>query len=374
MDVNQIVLREINLPLVNAFETSFGITQKRRILLVEVHSGETVGWGECVAGEGPYYGYETVDTAWTVLTQWIFPNVLGRIFESPKELSSVVRMIRGHPMAKACVEGALWDIYSQRLRVPLWRLIGGTREEIPCGAALGIQENPEVLLDKIGQEIESGYQKIKIKIKPGWDVDIVKLVRENFAEIPLMVDANSAYTLEDLAHLKQLDEYNLLMIEQPLSYDDLMNHATLQEQLKTPICLDESIRHTRDMALAYDLKACQMVNIKIGRVGGLQEARLVHDFCQRSGIPVWCGGMLETGIGRAQNIALSTLSNFTIPGDISASKRYYARDTVSPPIEVTADGYIKASGRPGIGYEPDLDCIEDFTVRREEFKQRPIHY
>jgi len=374
MDVNQIVLREINLPLVNAFETSFGITQKRRILLVEVHSDETVGWGECVAGEGPYYGYETVDTAWTVLTQWIFPNVLGCIFESPEEFSSVVGMIRGHPMAKACVEAALWDIHSQRLRVPLWRLIGGTREEIPCGAALGIQENPEVLLDKIGQEIESGYQKIKIKIRPGWDVNVVKQVREHFSEIPFMVDANSAYTLEDIEHLKQLDDYNLLMIEQPLPYDDLMDHATLQEQLKTPICLDESIRHTRDMALAYELKACQMVNIKIGRVGGLQEARRVHDFCQSSGIPVWCGGMLETGIGRAQNIALSTLSNFTIPGDVSASKRYYARDTVSPPIEMMADGHIRASGRPGIGYEPDLDCIEDFTVRREEFKQKSLQY
>ncbi|MDA2925829.1 o-succinylbenzoate synthase [Acidobacteria bacterium AH-259-G07] len=367
MKIGEIILREIRLSLVNFFETSFGRTHERRVLLVEVRCGDTAGWGECTAGEGPFYSYETVDTAWTILTHFVLPRIVHGSFESPEEFPEMFAAIRGHHMAKACVEAALWDVQAQELHRPLWKLLGGTREKIPCGVSIGIQENPDALLEKIEKELEAGYHKVKIKIRPGWDVDIVRLIREHFPEISLMVDANCAYSLQDAERLKELDSFGLLMIEQPLDYDDLFHHSKLQAQIATPICLDESIRHARDAALACRLKACKIINIKIGRVGGLSEAKRVHDLCKEQGLPVWCGGMLESGIGRAHNIALSTLENFSIPGDVSASKRYYERDTVCPAVEVTPDGYILAPQAPGLGYQPDREWIDQLTVRKETF-------
>ena len=367
MKIKRITLREIRLPLVDFFETSFGRTQERRVLLVEVQGDDEAGWGECVAGEGPFYSDETVDTAWSILTQLILPPVLERSFDRPSEFQELVSRIRGHRMAKGCVEAALWDLQARELEVPLWKLFGGTREKVACGVSLGIQQSPEVLLEKIEAELQAGYQRIKIKIKPGWDVQIVRLIRDHFPDISLMVDANGAYSLEDVDQLKKLDAFGLMMIEQPLGYDDLLDHSRLQAQIDTAICLDESIRHARDAAHALELRACRIINIKMGRVGGPSEARRVHDLCQEQGIPVWCGGMLETGIGRAHNIALSTLENFSLPGDVSAAKRYYERDTVVPPIEVTSQGYIMAPQEPGLGYQPDLPWIEKLTVRRQEF-------
>ena len=367
MKIKRIVLREIRLPLVEFFETSFGRTQERRVLLVEIHGGGTVGWGECVAGEGPFYSEETVDTAWSILTQLILPRIEHWSFERPTEFPELCRDIRGHRMAKGCVEAALWDLQAQDLHLPLWKLLGGTREKIACGVSIGIQTSPAALLEKIGQELQDGYQRIKIKVKPGWDVDIVRQVRDHFPEIPLMVDANGAYSLEDADHLKRFDDFDLLMIEQPLSYDDLLDHSKLQAKLETAICLDESIRHARDAAHACQVQACRIINIKMGRLGGPSEARRVHDLCKEQGIPVWCGGMLETGIGRAHNIALSTLENFSLPGDVSASKRYYKRDTVVPAVEVTPDGFIIPPRAVGLGYEPDRPWIDKLTVRSEKF-------
>ena len=270
-------------------------------------------------------------------------------------------------MAKSCVEAALWDLKAQEKHLPLWKLWGGTREKVPCGVSIGIQRSADVLIEKIQEEVQAGYRKIKIKIKPGWDVDIVGCVRKHFSDISLMVDANGAYSLEDAEHLKKLDEFDLLMIEQPLHHDDLLEHSKLQAQIATPICLDESIRHARDAAHACELQSCKIINIKMGRVGGPSEARKVHDVCQERGVPVWCGGMLETGIGRAHNIALSTLENFSIPGDISASKRYYEHDTIRPPVEVTPEGYIIASQSPGLGYTPDREWIDELTVKTMKF-------
>lgn len=367
MKIDQIVLREIRLPMINYFETSFGRTQNRHVLLVEIVCQDKTGWGECVAGEGPFYSSETVHTAWSTLTRFILPNTVNRSFEHPSDFPSWFAKIRGHRMAKACVEAALWDLQAQQMNLPLWKLLGGVHEKISCGVSIGIQETPQVLLEKIEKELEAGYRKIKIKIKPGWDVEIVASVRSQFPDISLMVDANSAYALEDIELLRELDQFNLLMIEQPLIYDDFVDHARLQAELETPICLDESIRHSRDAAYACQLDACQIINIKMGRVGGYTEAKLVHDVSQQHGVPVWCGGMLETGIGRAHNIALSTLENFTLPGDVSASRRYYERDTVCPEVEVTSDGYIQVPQSSGLGYTPDRDWIDQVTVRTEQF-------
>lgn len=367
MRVDQVTLREVHLPLKDFFETSFGRVCQRHALLVEVRCGETGGWGECVADQGPFYSYETVTTAWSVLSEFVVPRVLHQSFETPSEFPARVQGIRGHAMAKACLEAALWDVHAQELGMPLWKLLGGTREKIACGVSIGIQEHPDLLLEKIGRELEAGYHRIKIKIKPGWDLGVLRKVRNRFPDISLMVDANSAYSLSDAEYLRGLDEFQLLMVEQPLRYDDLVDHSKLQSQMRSRICLDESIRHAHDAVHAHELGACKIVNVKMGRLGGISEARSVHDVCQQRGIPVWCGGMLETGIGRAHNVALSTLENFTLPGDVSASKRYFERDLICPPVEVTSDGYILAPEEPGLGFQPDLPWIEEVTLRRQSF-------
>ena len=321
MKIEAITLREIQMPLVHFFETSVGRTYSRRIFLLTVHCEGIDGWGECVAAEEPSYSSEWIESAWPTIKQHLAPAVLGRTLSSARESAALMSRVRGHRMAKAAVESALWDAEAQEKKQPLWKLLGGTRREIPCGVSIGIQDSVEQLLDKIANELAAGYRRIKLKVKPGWDVNVLERVRSRWSEILLSCDANSAYTLDEVEHLRKFDQFNLLMIEQPLWNDDLYYHARLQRELRTAICLDESIRHARDAAAAVETGACRIINIKVGRVGGMTEAKKVHDVCQANNVPVWCGGMLEAGVGRVHNVAISTLENFRLPGDVSASKR-----------------------------------------------------
>ena len=369
MKVERIALRQIRMPLVHFFETSFSRTYERNIILVEVESQGATGWGEVTAGENPFYNEEWTESAWLILRDFVAPRVLGREIAGAAEIAGLTAHIRGHRMARGGLETAVWDLEARVAGVPLWRQIGGgARREIPCGVSIGIQDSVEQLLDKIDRELADGYQRIKIKIKPGWDVDVVRRVRERFPSIKLMADANSAYTLADAAHLRKLDDYYLMMIEQPLGHDDIIDHAALQAQLQTPICLDECIRTARHAAQAVNMRACGIINIKLGRVGGFAEARKVHDVAQAAGIPVWCGGMLEAGVGRAHNIALSTLPDFVLPGDVSASRRYWKRDIIQPAVETTPNGTIAISDGPGFGYALDLDYLRAITVREETLR------
>jgi O-succinylbenzoate synthase len=365
MRINSLTLRELRMPLLAPFETSFGRTIDRRVFLVEADLDGVSGWGEVTAGETPSYNPETIDTSWLVMEQFLWSAVKGREFSAAADVAHLLAHIRGHRMARAAIENACWDAEAKGKGIPLWRLIGGTRSAIPCGVSIGIQESIAALLTKIESELAAGYQRIKIKIKPGWDVQTVAAVRERFPNIKLMVDANAAYQLSNADHLKRLDDYYLMMVEQPLAWDDIYEHAQLQKQLQTPICLDESIEHVGHARAAIELAACQIVNIKLGRVGGFTSARAVHDFCYERGIPVWCGGMLESGIGRAHNVALSTLPNFCLPGDVSASKRYWAEDIIEPEVEITPQGTIIAPTAAGIGFEPRLALIQKLTVRKE---------
>ncbi len=367
MRIDRIELRQIQLPLVHFFETSFGRTTVRRILLLRAECAGVTGWGEATCGESPLYNYETPETAWHILSDFLIPGTLGRDLAGPGEIASRFKPIRGHNMAKAALENALWDIEAQQKGVALSRLIGGTLKEIPCGVSIGIQNSVEELLDKIQVELSAGYQRIKIKIKPGWDVDVLERVRERFPRIVLSVDANSAYSLADLDHLKSFDRFNLLMIEQPLHWNDIIDHAALQRELKTAICLDESIHDADDARKAIEAGACKIINIKLGRVGGFTSAKQVHDVCRARHVPVWCGGMLESGVGRAHNIAMSTLSGFTLPGDVSASRRYWREDIIDPEVTVSPNGTIRVPQAPGLGYTPSLERIERAAVRKESF-------
>jgi O-succinylbenzoate synthase len=366
LKLDRLILREIRMPLVSFFETSFGRTYERRIILVEVRSDGASGWGEVTAGENPFFNEETTETAWHIIKDFVAPRVLHAELQSPGEIRDRTRHIRGHHMACAAVENAAWEMQARSAGTPLWRHLGGVHQEIACGVSIGIKNTVDELLETIGKEVAAGYQRIKVKIKPGWDVQVIARIRERFPHIKLMADANSAYTLADAGHLKQLDRFYLMMIEQPLPYYDFCDHARLQEQLETPVCLDEVIRSAHVAEQAIRMKACRIINIKLGRVGGFSEARRVHDACQAAGIPVWCGGMLESGVGRAHNIALSTWANFILPGDVSASQRYWKRDVILPPVEVTPQGTIVASERPGLGFDLDFEYLESLTVRREE--------
>jgi O-succinylbenzoate synthase len=367
LKIDQIVLRQLRMPLVHFFETSFSRTYERNIVVVEVISEGLSGWGEITAGENPFYNEEWTDSAWLIAKSYVAPRVIGREIAGAHEVDTLTRHIRGHNMARGGVEAAVWDLQARRNGVPLWKEIGGgVRREIPCGVSIGIQDSVEQLIGKIETELAAGYQRIKMKIKPGWDVDVVRQVRERFPAIRLMADANSAYSLADAARLKALDDFYLMMIEQPLAHDDIIDHAILQPQLETPICLDECIRSAHHAEQAIRLKAGRIVNIKLGRVGGFTEAKRVHDICEAASIPVWCGGMLEAGIGRAHNIALATLPNFTLPGDVSASKRYWKRDIIAPEVEVSSSGTIAVRDQPGFGYELDRDFMKHVTVREEE--------
>ena len=365
MRVRQICLREIRMPLVSPFETSFERTTERHILLVQAEVDGVTGWGEVTAGETPFYSYETVETARHILRDFIWPIVRDREFGSAADVWDALAPIRGHNMAKAGLETALWDAEAKQKGIPLWQLLGGTRDEIPCGVSIGIQPSIDQLIARVEKELAAGYQRIKIKIKPGWDVKPAEALRQRFPRIRLMVDANSAYRLEDAPLLKQLDQFFLIMIEQPLGWDDLYAHAALQKQLETPICLDECIHSEADARAGIELGACRIINVKLGRVGGHWMARKIQDLCQARSVPVWCGGMLEAGIGRAHNIAMSTLSNFTLPGDVSASRRYWAQDIIEPEVEVTVKGTIRVPNAPGIGYTPRLDRIEALTHSKE---------
>jgi O-succinylbenzoate synthase len=367
MKIKRVEIREIRLPLVHFFEASFGRTTVRRIVLVRVEADGLTGWGEVACGEEPFYSHETPETAWHILRDFLIPWSLGREWATASAIAPRFRPIRGHNMAKAALENALWDIEAQQNGVPLAKLLGGTLQEIPCGVSIGIQNSVEELLEKIQRELDAGYQRVKVKIKPGWDVEVLERIRHKFPRIALMADANSAYTLADLPRLKSLDRFYLMMVEQPLGWDDLLDHAKLQRELATPICLDESIHGADDARKAIEIGACKIINVKLGRVGGFTAARQVHEVCRAKNVPVWCGGMLESGIGRAHNIALSTLPGFTLPGDVSASRRYWTQDIIEPEVMVTPQGTIQVPQTPGLGYTPNLERIEKATVRKEAF-------
>ena len=365
MKIEAIHMREVNMPLAYPFETSFGVTTGRRILLVEIEADGFSAWGECVAGEHPYFSDEMVDTAWHITETELAPRLLGKEIGSGRDCPALFEQVRGHRMAKAALENAVWELDAQRQGISLAKLLGGTRETIPCGVSIGIQPTPAKLMEKIETEVAAGYQRIKLKCKPGWDVKIFEQVRERWPNILLSCDANSAYRLDDADHIASWDRFNLLMIEQPLWYDDFYFHARLQKRLGTAICLDECIRNRRDAQAALELGSGKIINIKVGRVGGFTEAIAIHNVAQQHGIPVWCGGMLETGIGRAHNIALSSLPNFSLPGDVSASKRYWTEDIIEPEVTVSATGEITVPTTPGRGFEVQPDRIEKITVRKK---------
>ena len=369
--IREITLHEIRLPLREPFRISSGLCTERRIMLLKVSDADGVSvWSECVAGEMPNYASETIDTAWMVITEYVAPRVFAEEYEQPAHVRPALNLnFRGHNMAKAAVEMASWALVAERDGIPLARLLGGTRTEIPTGISIGIQSSPEVLVERVGRALADGYRKIKIKIEPGRDIDYLHAVRNAYPDAPLMADANNAYSLNDAAHLKQLDPLHLVMIEQPLAYDDIVRHAELQRMLSTPICLDESITSVDRAEDMITLRSGRIINIKAGRVGGLQQARAIHDLCEKHGIPVWCGGMLESGVGRAYNVALASLPNFRIPGDLSPSSRYWERDVVTPEWTMSGDGIMQVPlDRPGIGVTVDADRVDNLTVRTQTLR------
>ena len=363
-------LRVVRLPLVRFFETSFGRIDDRTFLVVTVEDDGAIGYAECVADAHPYYSAETTATAWHIIRDFIAPIVLGRPFAHPREIFDSLAVIRGHNMAKAAVEMAAWDLFARQLGLPLSSVLGGRRSHVESGVSIGIQPTIDNLLNRIEAELGDGYRRVKIKIKPGWDLEPVERIRGAFGDIPLMVDANAAYRLTDARHLQSLDAFSLMMIEQPLEYDDVRDHAALQRQLQTPICLDESLHSVRSAAEAIELGACRIINIKPGRVGGHQQSILLHDLAADHDIPVWHGGMLESGIGRAHNLHLSTLPNFRLPGDVAASRRYYAPDLIEPEIALEADGTIKVPEGPGIGVEIVAERLHSATDTCTELPAR----
>jgi len=368
MRIDSIVLREIRMPLVEPFVTSFGETTDRRVLLAEINAEGLVGWGECVAGEHPYFSSESIDTAWVVLLQELAPILASSPVEHGGDCPKIFKRVRGNPMAKAALENAVWDLEAQIEKAPLYELLGGTKKRIACGVSIGMQPTMAQQLRKVEREVNAGYQRIKLKCQPGWDVEMLEAVRKRWPKIMLSVDANSAYRMRDFDHLVDFDRFDLLMIEQPLWADDFYYHSMLQKRLETAICLDESIRNRRDALAAIDMESCRIINIKNGRVSGFSEAIAVHNAAMERGVPVWCGGMLETGIGRAHNIALSTLPGFTLPGDVSASKRYWAEDIIEPEVAVSSKGEITVPTTAGRGFEVRADLVEKLTVRREEIR------
>ncbi len=370
MKIERIELRHIKMQLVAPFETSFGVSTTEEHIIVRVDADGVTGWGECVAGSDPFYSYETNQTAWHILRDFLIPGVLGKDIASVGDFISRSERVRGHNMAKAGLESALWDLLAKGRGVSLAKMLGGTRERIAVGVSIGLQSSPGELVKRVDAYLKEGYGRIKIKIAPGRDLELVMAVRKEFPNILLQVDANSAYELSDARLFRAMDEHNLLLIEQPLGYDDIFDHAKLQRELKTPICLDESIHTLADANAALELNACRVINIKPGRVGGFTESKRIHDLCASKNIPVWHGGMLESGIGRAGNVALASLVNFKLPGDISASRRYYVEDIVDPPFEVAADGTMAVPTGAGIGVDVLTDRLEHITVRREEFKAK----
>jgi O-succinylbenzoate synthase len=367
MKIKKIELVEINMPLIHFFETSFGRTFDRRIILARLEDGEgNEGWGECTCGENPSYSYEWTDTCWSTIEKILSPCLVGREFESAADVWGAMKNVKGNRMAKATLETAAWDLEAKSLGVPLWKHLGGVRDELNSGVSIGIQDTIEDLIEKIRVEVNAGYQRIKIKIAPGRDHDVIARVREEFGDILLMGDANSAFSLDDIGLFKSMEKFDLMMYEQPLAHDDIIDHAKLQSAIETPVCLDESIHSPEDARKAVELKACKIINIKLGRVGGHAQAREIQEIAKNSDIPVWCGGMLEGGIGRAHNIAMSTLEGFTMPGDVSASARYWKEDIIEPEVVVSDKGTITVPVAPGIGFEVKRGRIDDLTVKRAE--------
>jgi len=368
MVVERVELRVIRMRLKEPFETSFGREHDREAILVTVYADGLEGWGEVVASRDFGYSYETIETAWHVLRAFLIPAVLGQDIPDIETVARVGERLRGHPMARAGLEAAFWDLLARQAGLPLARYLGGIRDRVPVGVSIGLQPTDELLLEKIRGYLEEGYQRIKVKIKPGRDVEMIAAIRRVFPEILLMADANSAYRLEDADRLAALDEFHLMMIEQPLHWDDLYEHSLLQARLRTPICLDESIHTARHARAALEMGACRIINIKPGRVGGLLEAKRIHDLCHARGIPVWCGGMLETGIGRAANVALASLPGFTLPGDLSASDRYYHEDLIDPPFVLNPDSTLSVPPGPGLGVHIDRRKVDRATLRMEAFQ------
>jgi O-succinylbenzoate synthase len=370
--IERIELRLLRLPLVRFFETSFGRIHERPFVLVRLDGDGVAGLGECVADANPFYSAETTHTAWHIISAFVAPMVLGREFAHPREIFGAMERIRGHHMAKAAVEMAAWDLFAKQQALPLAEVLGGSpsimARGLASGVSIGIQNSLDDLVERVEAELAAGYRRIKIKIKPGWDVAAVEAIRARVGPIPLMVDANAAYHLGDASHLAALDRFDLMMIEQPLDYDDIRDHAKLQLKLRTPICLDESLDTVRAAEEAIELGACRIINIKPGRVGGHGESIRLHDLAERHHIPVWHGGMLETGIGRAHNLHLSTLPNFTLPGDVAASRRYFAPDLIDPEIDVRPDGTIALPPGPGIGVSVVPERVAAATETRLELR------
>ncbi|MFQ5419766.1 MAG: o-succinylbenzoate synthase [Anaerolineae bacterium] len=378
--IERIELRLISMELVSPFQTSFGVELERPCIIISVHGEGLTGWGECVAAQGipepgsenwAFYSYETTETAWHILNDFLVPVLVGRRVESAAEVVALGERLRGHPMARAGLEAAVWDLLAQAQGLPLADLLAGNgryatkrRDRANVGVSIGIQPSIEATIQAVDGYVAEGYGRIKLKIKPGWDVEMVRAVRREFPDILLMVDANSAYTLEDAASLKQLDEFNLLMIEQPLAYDDIYEHSLLQAQLETAVCLDESIHTPKQAEWSYEINACRIINIKPGRVGGLWAGREIHDLSLARDKPVWCGGMLETGIGRAANVALASLPNFTLPSDISASDRYYRKDIVDPPFVLNPDSTLSVPENVGLGVRVNQERLAAVTYRQ----------
>lgn len=364
MKIEAIELFHVRMPLLRPFETSFGRQTHHEAAIVRLSSGGASGYGEAPASSGPWYSGEDAQTAWHMIHDFLAPSILGKELAHPSELPERFSFVRGNPMAKAGVESAAWDCFATLHGAPLAKLWGGERAEIPTGVSLGIEPTIGDLLERVRAGVAAGYRRIKIKIRPGWDVNAVRAVRKEFPDLPLMVDANAAYHLHDADLLASLDAFNLTMIEQPLSFEDLLDHAKLAKVLRTPICLDESIHSPDDARKAIEIGACRIVNIKQARVGGATRAIKVHDLCRTGGLPVWCGGLLETGIGRLHNVALATLPGFTLPGDISASDRYYAEDLIDPPVSVSRQGTIQVPTAPGIGHAVRADRLDKASIRK----------
>lgn len=368
MRIERIELRHTKMDLVSPFVTSMGTEYDEEHIIVRVDAEGVTGWGESVAEGTPFYSYETVTTAWHILNDFLIPSILGKDLSSVDEAIASYAKVRGHMMAKAGLEAALWDAFAKTKNISLSKMLGGVRDKVDVGVSIGIQDSVATLIHKVEAYLAEGYQRIKIKISPGYDIQFVEALRKEFPGILLQVDANSAYTLEHIDLFKKMDEYNLLLIEQPLGYEDIYDHSKLQRELKTPICLDESIHSLDDTRAAIELDSCRVINIKPGRVGGFTESKLIHDYCESMNIPVWHGGMLESGIGRAGNVALASLSNFTMPGDISASKRYYKEDIVEPEFVVNPDGTMDVPSKPGIGVEVNMKMLEKVTVKSLSLK------
>jgi o-succinylbenzoate synthase len=362
MEIKRIILRQIKMDLLHPFTTSVGTETDKTIILVEVKSASGLsGWGESVAITQPIYNEETVETNWHMMSDHLIPLLQREAVQHPDEASSRFKKIRGNYNAKAAIECAIWDLYAKENNLSLAKALGGTKDRIEVGVSVGIQQSETLMLKQIEDYLKEGYKRIKVKIQPGWDTGIIRSIRQEFPNIPLMADANCAYSLNDIETLKALDEFDLMMIEQPLDHDDIIDHAKLQSQLKTPICLDESIHSYEDARKAIELGSCRIMNLKIGRVGGLTESKRIHDLCVENHIPMWCGGMLEAGIGRAHNLAITSLSNFILPGDTAPSSHYWKRDIIKPEVTMK-DGYIAIPETPGIGYEPDFNQIEAMTL------------